>query len=101
MLSLLLMLAAEPAAAPPPRPLPTAEPDAMHMKPREIREFNEGVPKDHPFYIRCKSQPVTGSLVAMTRTCRTNHQWDEADSQGNKNARDTFETLQGRPINNQ
>ena len=101
MFALLLFLAADPsavAAAPPARPLPTVEPDAMHMKPKEIREFNEGLPKNHPFYIRCKSHVVIGSLIAEARSCRTNHQWDAADAVGTRDARDTFEAMQGKAM---
>ena len=39
-----------------------------------------------------------GSLVAEARSCLTNHQWDVADAVGNRDARDTFEAMQGKAM---
>lgn len=61
------------------------------MTPTEIRAYNAGLDFKHPYYIRCKKDPVVGSLVRKLRVCRTNEQWKQASARGNENARDTLE----------
>ena len=97
-----LMLLAETASVAVPAQLPAkplAEPDPKHMSAKEIRQFNEPLSRDHPYFIRCRVEPVTGSLAAVTRSCRTNAQWAQADRQGNDNARDTYQAMQGKAMN--
>lgn len=90
--SVLLILAAAPAAGPVVVPaVATVEPDAMHMSANEIRAFNATVPLDHPFHIRCRREAKIGSLVDTVRSCRTNRQWAKADQVGNQEARDVME----------
>ena len=75
------------------------EPDAQHMTPSEIRANNVRLTRDHPYYIRCQSRDETGSLAKKIRSCRTNQQWRLAFDQGNQNARDTYEAMQGKMAN--
>lgn len=67
------------------------EPDAQHMSPAEIRASNAGRDRRHPYYIRCKHEPLPGSLLRQMRSCRTNHQWELAFQQGNQAARDIMD----------
>ena len=103
MLSLLLLLAAAdtanaqaPDQAKPPIAAPVVEPDPKTMNQREIRAYNATLPKNHPFYIRCVSSLETGSLAKRLYSCRTNRQWAAADDVGNRNARETYEAMQGK-----
>ena len=75
---------------------PLVEPDPKVMSQRQIHEFNANVPKDYPFHIRCVRSIETGSLVKTTYSCRTNRQWEAAFRQGNDNARETYEAVQGK-----
>lgn len=93
MLTTLIMLIAAQAANP---SAPTAsivqttlaEPDVASMGPRDIKAFNQTVPANHPYHIRCMSDAEIGSLVKRITVCKTNQQWAKADQTGNENARD-------------
>ena len=78
-----------PTAAPAPPPPITADGPrgVVRMKVSQIKAYNEGLPKDHPAYIRCESQPVTGSIAMRRKVCRTNQEWDRIITQGNEEAR--------------
>lgn len=65
---------AEPAPAPAPPPAPPAEPE-------EITDRN------HPDYVRCRREPVIGSLAKFTRRCFTNREWEEIARVGNSGSR--------------
>lgn len=67
------------------------EPDPKGMSQKEIREFNAKIPYNHPFYIRCVKSDETGSIAKKLYSCRTNRQWDLAETTGNQNARETME----------
>ena len=47
--------------------------------------------KDHPDYIKCRTERVIGSLAKRRKTCLTNRQWEEFARRGNDNARRTVE----------
>lgn len=78
---------AAPAAAPVPRLAAEGPRGIIRMKASQIRAYNEGLPKDHPAYIRCESQPVTGSIAMRRKLCRTNKEWERIITQGNEEAR--------------
>ena len=90
------MLVAAQAASPAAATSPTAnvvqatlaEPDVPSMGPRDIKAFNQTVPGNHPYHIRCMSDAEIGSLVKRITVCKTNQQWSMADQVGNENARD-------------
>ncbi len=93
--SLLVFLAAE-AATPVVFTQPLVEPDVTRMTPRDIKTFNANLPKSHPYYIRCVASLETGSLVKKVRACKTNQQWRRADDIGNQDARDAYDTAEGK-----
>ena len=76
-----------------------SEPDTKTMTQKEIRAFNAGLPRSHPYYIRCKSSPEIGSLVKKIYSCRTTAQWQKAEEIGNQNARDTYEDMTSKAGN--
>lgn len=78
-----LMLSATPEA--PPEPALVKGP--ISMKPSEIRAYNAKLNPDHPNYIRCKEQTITGTLSRRNRVCRTNEDWRRATLVGNEEAR--------------
>jgi hypothetical protein len=92
------MVAAEVSASAP-MTQPLVEPNPKTMTQREIKAFNASIPKDHPFHIRCVSTVEIGTLAKMNYSCRTNRQWALADDVGNRNARDTYEAMQGKATN--
>ena len=96
--ALLLVIAAEGAAIEAAQ-TQVSEPDPKAMSQKEIRAFNAGLPKSHPYYIRCKSSPEIGSLVKKLYSCRTNAQWQKSDAIGNQNARDTYEDMTSKSWN--
>jgi hypothetical protein len=50
--------------------------------------------KNHPDYLRCRSERVIGSLAKRKKTCLTNKQWEEVARTGNRGARDIVESQQ-------
>jgi hypothetical protein len=79
--------AAAPAAAPVPQLAAEGPRGIIRMKASQIKAYNKGLAKDHPAYIRCESQPVTGSIAMRRKVCRTNKEWDRIITQGNEEAR--------------
>lgn len=47
--------------------------------------------KNHPDFIKCRTERVIGSLAKRRKTCLTNRQWEEFARRGNDNARRTVE----------
>jgi hypothetical protein len=52
---------------------PEKSPGAMSS--REIAAYNQGLDKSHPFFIRCRRDPMTGTLAPSERVCKTNKDW--------------------------
>lgn len=50
-------------------------------KPKKIKD------RRHPDYVRCRSEPIIGSLARKRRICMTNSEWAEYGRKGNENAR--------------
>ncbi|WP_086617038.1 hypothetical protein [Erythrobacter tepidarius] len=50
--------------------------------------------KNHPEYVRCRSERVIGSLAKRKKTCMTNREWEIAARTGNRGARDIVESQQ-------
>lgn len=73
------MPGAEPATAPPPVPAP---------EPEKITDRN------HPDYVRCRREPVIGSLAKFTRRCMTNSEWEQVARRGNEGTRSIVEDAQ-------
>lgn len=104
MLTTFLLIAAAQAASPvtvPSNSVQAAlvEPDVQRMSPRDIKTFNQTVPSNHPYHIRCTHQVDVGSLVKGTTTCKTNQQWSRADQIGNENARDIGDRMNSKFTN--
>lgn len=59
----------------------------------EIRNYNAGLPREHPGYIRCKRAGETGSLVKKASSCRTNAEWRQTEDSANEDARDLIEAI--------
>ncbi|WOE75746.1 hypothetical protein [Alterisphingorhabdus coralli] len=50
--------------------------------------------RNHPDYVRCRSEPVIGSLAKRRRICMTNAEWAEALRTGNDSSRDFIDMHQ-------
>ena len=72
--------------------LPPDRPPSL-MTPTEIRGFNEGLDAAHPYYIRCKKDPVIGSLARKLRVCRTNEEWKRFAEAGNDTGREIMDDV--------
>lgn len=57
-------------------------------KPKKIKD------RRHPDYVRCRSEPIIGSLARKKRVCMTNKEWAEFTRQGNKTSREMIERNQ-------
>jgi hypothetical protein len=79
------------------RPPPDRPPSAMTS--REIAAYNQGLPRDHPNFIRCRSFDEIGSWAKKSRVCRTNGDWKLSERNGNDNARETLEAMRRAPVN--
>ncbi len=65
---------------------------AVRMKASEIAAYNANLTRDHPNYILCVNSEKTGSLVKK-KVCRTNQEWARLAEAGNRDARETAETM--------
>lgn len=72
---------AEPAPAPAPPPVPAPEPEKI-------------TDRNHPDYVRCRREPVIGSLAKFTRRCMTNSEWEQVARRGNEGTRSIVEDAQ-------
>jgi hypothetical protein len=57
-------------------------------KPKKITD------RRHPDYIRCRSEPIIGSLAKKRRVCMTNAQWVIYTRTGSRDARQFVEDMQ-------
>ncbi len=79
--------------------LPVLDKDPTAMSQSEIRAFNKGRSINDPDFIRCRKAEETGSLVHRTFTCHTMSQWAAMERQGNQTARDAYEAMTSKSIN--
>ena len=75
------------------------EPNPKSMSQSEIRAFNATLAKGHKYYIRCKKDAATGSMIQRQYSCRTNEQWAAADVRGNQEARDLGDEMASKSWN--
>ena len=57
-------------------------------KPKKITD------RRHPDYIRCRSEPIMGSLSRKRRVCMTNREWVAYTQKGSAESRELVEGLQ-------
>lgn len=57
-------------------------------KPKKITD------RRHPDYVRCRSEPIIGSLAKKKRVCMTNAEWTEYIRTGSRNAKQFVEDMQ-------
>ncbi|MDZ7588860.1 MAG: hypothetical protein U5J78_06910 [Parasphingorhabdus sp.] len=53
--------------------------------------------RNHPDYVRCRSEKVIGSLAKRNRVCLTNREWAAVIREGNRLAREMVESNTGNP----
>ncbi|WP_430426776.1 hypothetical protein [Parasphingorhabdus sp.] len=63
-------------------------------KPKKIKD------RRHPDYVRCRSEPVIGSLARKRRICMTNKEWVEYTKAGTRESRGFVEDMQSGMDNN-
>ena len=62
--------------------------EAQSKKPKKITD------RRHPNYVRCRSEPIIGSLARKRRVCMTNQEWVEYTQIGSRNSREFVEDNQ-------
>ena len=87
------VIASDAGGKPPPDRAPSL------MTGREIAAYNQGIGRDHPYYITCRREPVIGSLARKLRVCRTNEQWKSFAASGNDDSRDILDDMSRAPAN--
>jgi hypothetical protein len=60
----------------------TVEDAVKKEKPKKITDRN------HPDYVRCRSEPIMGSLARKRRICMTNQEWAAYNREGGKRSRE-------------
>ena len=68
--------------------LPTLPVAAQEAEAEETAKITD---KDHPDYVKCRTERVIGSLAKRKKTCLTNRQWAEFARRGNEIARRTVD----------
>lgn len=64
---------------------------ASEPKPTEQAKITD---RNHPDFVRCRSEKVIGSNAKRRRVCMKNSEWAQATSAGNQGARDIVESQQ-------
>lgn len=72
----------------------TASTEAEKAESGQLAEASTVSDKNHPDYVRCRSERVIGSLAKRKKTCKTNREWEEVARVGNRGARDIVESQQ-------
>lgn len=61
------------------------KPEEQAEKPRKPITVAD---RRHPDYVRCRSEPIIGSLAQKRRVCMTNKEWAEYTRTGSRNAKE-------------
>ena len=57
-------------------------------KPKKITD------RSHPDYVRCRSEPIIGSLARKRRVCMKNKEWAAHNREGGRRSREFVEDMQ-------
>lgn len=57
-------------------------------KPKKIKD------RRHPDYVRCRSEPIIGSLARKRRICMTNREWIAHNNEGNRRSKEFVQDMQ-------
>lgn len=66
----------------------TDNPEVQTKKPKKI------VDRRHPDYVRCRTEPIIGSLARKRRVCMTNKEWAAYNETGSRNSKEFVEDNQ-------
>jgi len=56
--------------------------------------------RSHPDYVRCRSEPIIGSLVRKRKICMTNSEWEQYARAGNADTRSMLDDISKGGMNN-
>ena len=62
--------------------------DEKAKKPKKITD------RRHPDYMRCRSEPIIGSLARKKRICMTNAEWAAHNQEGSRRSKEFVEDMQ-------
>ena len=68
-----------------------ADSDKAEQKSKKPKKITD---RRHPDYVRCRSEPIIGSLTRKRRICMTNAEWTEYVKVGSRDSRQFVEDLQ-------
>ena len=72
-------------------PAIAAESDKTETKAKKPKKITD---RRHPDYVRCRSEPIIGSLARRKRVCMTNAEWVEYTRTGSRDAKQFVEDMQ-------
>lgn len=72
-------------------PVIAAETDTVEEKSKKPKKI---VDRRDPNYVRCRSEPIIGSLARKRRVCMTNEEWAEYTQIGSRNSKEFVEDNQ-------
>lgn len=75
--------------------------DTSEPKAESTKLVSEKVDKTDPDYVKCRVEPVTGSVARKRRICLTNRQWQAAAQEGNRVADDLITNMRANSTNGQ
>ncbi|AMO72358.1 hypothetical protein AZE99_11290 [Sphingorhabdus sp. M41] len=67
------------------------KPEAQAKKSKKPKKITD---RRHPDYVRCRSEPVIGSLTRKKRICMTNAQWVKFTRSGSRDANQFVQDMQ-------
>lgn len=71
-----------------------AEEEKAEEKAKKSKKPKKITDRRHPDYVRCRSEPVIGSLTKKKRICMTNAEWTEFTRSGSRNANEFVQDMQ-------
>ena len=72
-------------------PAMAADADKTETKAQKPKKITD---RRHPDYVRCRSEPIIGSLAKKRRVCMTNAQWTEYTRSGSRDAQQFVQDMQ-------
>ena len=69
--------------------MPSAIIVAQESEPQKEEKPEKIADRDHPDFVRCRTEKVIGSLAKRRKVCLTNREWEEFARRGNEAARQT------------
>lgn len=60
----------------------------------KVEKLKKITDRRHPDYVRCRTQPIMGSLARKKRVCMKNKEWAAHNTEGNRRSKEFVEDMQ-------